>query len=72
MKLLPKRLGIRIRSNFMFNYFWIDNWHFLIRLGKNFMEFFEKIYVDLNLFGGAVHSDEDILHDARVLGDIDL
>jgi hypothetical protein len=35
------------------------------------MEFFEKICVDLNLFGGIVSSNEDILYDARVLGDID-
>jgi hypothetical protein len=55
----------------MFKYFWIDAWHFLIRPGENVAELFKKICVDLNLFGGAVSSDEDILHDARVLGDID-
>jgi hypothetical protein len=50
---------------------WVDAWHFLIRPGKNVVEFFEKISVNLNLFVGAIHSDEDILHDVRVLGDID-
>jgi hypothetical protein len=64
-------LGIRIRCDFMFNYFWIDTWHFLIRPGKNVAELFEKIRVDLNLFGGEVYSDEDVLHDARVSGDVD-
>jgi hypothetical protein len=42
-----------------------------LRPGKNIAEFFEKIRVNLNLFGGAIRSDEDILHDARVSGDID-
>jgi hypothetical protein len=55
----------------MFNYFWIDSWHFLIRPSKNIVKFFEKIYVDLNLLGGAVISDEKILHDAMVSRDID-
>ena len=50
---------------------WVDAWHFLIRPGKNVAKFFEKICVNLNLFGGAIRSDEDILHDARVSGDID-
>jgi hypothetical protein len=35
------------------------------------MKLFEKIRVDLNLLGGAIFSDEDILHDARVSGDVD-
>jgi hypothetical protein len=55
----------------MFNYFWVDAWHFLIRPGKNVAEFFEKIRVNLNLLGGEIRSDEDIFHDARVSGDID-
>jgi hypothetical protein len=71
MKFLSNRLGIRINCDFMFNYFWINTWHFLIRLGKNVMKLFEKIHVDLNLFGGAIHSDEDVLYDARVSGDVD-
>ena len=57
--------------DFMFNYFRIDTWNFLIRPGKNVAEFFEKICVNLNLFGGEIRSDEDILHDARVSGDVD-
>jgi hypothetical protein len=64
-------LGIWIRCDFMFNYFWIDAWHFLVRPGINVMKFFKKIRVDLNLSGGAVSSDENILHDTRVSGDID-
>jgi hypothetical protein len=60
-----------MRGDFMFNYFWIDAWRFLVRPGENVAEFFKKICVDLNLFGGVVSSDEDILHDARVLEDID-
>ena len=71
MKLLLKRLGIRISCDFMFNYFWIDTWHFLIRPGKNITELFEKICIELNLSGGAVSSDENIVHDARVSRDID-
>ena len=55
----------------MFNNFRIDAWHFLIRPGKNVTEFFEKIHVNLNLFGGAIRSDEDILHDAGGSGDVD-
>jgi hypothetical protein len=71
MKFLSNKLGIRMRCDFMFNYFWIDTWNFLIRLGKNIAELFDKIRVDLNLFGGTIHSDEDVLHDTRVLGDFD-
>jgi hypothetical protein len=55
----------------MFNYFWIDAWDFLVRLGKNVAELFKKICVDLNLSRGAVSFDENILHDIRVSGDID-
>jgi hypothetical protein len=55
----------------MFNYFRIDAWNFLIRPSKNIAEFFKKICVNMNLFGGAIRSDEDILHDAGVSGDID-
>jgi hypothetical protein len=40
----------------MFNYFRIDVWNFLIRPGKNVAELFEKICVNLNLFGGAIRS----------------
>jgi hypothetical protein len=65
MKLLPNRLGIRIRCDFMFNYFWIN------RPGKNVAELFEKICVDLNLFGGTISSNEDILWDTMVSGYID-
>jgi hypothetical protein len=54
----------------MIDTLWVDSWHFLIRLGKNVVEFFEKICVNLNLFRGAIHSDEDILHNARVSGDV--
>jgi hypothetical protein len=71
MKFLSNRLSIRIRCDFMFNYFRIDAWHFLIRLGKNIAELFEKVRVNLNLFRGEICSDEDILHDARVSGDVD-
>jgi hypothetical protein len=71
MNFLSNRLGIRIRCDFMFNYFLIDTWNFLIILGKNVMEFFEKTCVNLNLFGGSIRSDEYILHDARVSGDVD-
>jgi hypothetical protein len=49
---------------------WVDACHFLIRPGKNIVEFFEKICVNLNLFGGEIRSDEDILHDLRVSGDV--
>jgi hypothetical protein len=55
----------------MIDSLWVDAWHFLIRPGKNVVEFFEKIRINLNLFGGATRSDEDILHDTSVLGDID-
>jgi hypothetical protein len=55
----------------MIDTLWVDAWHFLIRPGKNIAEFFEKIRVSLNLFGGEICSDEDILHDARVSGDVD-
>jgi hypothetical protein len=55
----------------MIDSLWVDAWHFLIRPGKNVAEFMEKICVNLNLFEGAIRSDEDILHDAEVLGDID-
>ena len=70
-KFLSNRLSIRIRSDFMFNNFQIDAWHFLIRPGKNVVEFFEKIRVNLNLFGGEIRSNEYIFHDARVSGDVD-
>jgi hypothetical protein len=55
----------------MFNYFWIDAWHFLVRPGKNVAELFKKICIELNISGGEVSSDENILHGGRVLGDID-
>ena len=71
MKFLSNRLGIWIRCDFMLNYFWMNAWPFLIRPGKNVTEFFEKIRVNLNLFGGEICSDEDILHDAGGSGDID-
>ena len=55
----------------MIDTLWIDVRYFFVRPGKNVAEFFEKIRVDLNLFGGAIRSDEDILHDAGGSGDID-
>ena len=55
----------------MIDTLWVDVRYCFVRPGKNVTEFFEKIRVNLNLFGGAIRSDEDILHDARVSGDID-
>jgi hypothetical protein len=55
----------------MIDTLWVDVRYRFIRSGKNVVEFFEKIRVNLNLFGGAIRSDKDILHDARVSGDID-
>ena len=55
----------------MIDTLWVDVGYLLIRPGKNVTEFFKKICIELNLFGGAVSSDENILHDARVSGDID-
>jgi hypothetical protein len=52
MKFLSNKLGIKIRCDFMLNYFWIDTWNFLIRPGKNVIELFEKIHVNLNLMRG--------------------
>jgi hypothetical protein len=54
----------------MFDDSWINAWHFIVRLGKNVAELFKQICIDLNLIGGAVHSDKDILHDARGSRDI--
>jgi hypothetical protein len=53
----------------MIDILWVNVRYRFVRLGKNVTEFFKKIYVNLNLFEGAIHSDEDILHDARVSGD---
>ena len=55
----------------MFDTLWVDVRYHFERSGKNVAKYFEKIRVNLNLFGGAIRSDGDILHDARVLGDID-
>jgi hypothetical protein len=35
------------------------------------VEFFEKIRLDLNLFEGEIHPNENVLHDAMVSGDVD-
>ena len=55
----------------MIDTLWVDVRYRFVRLGKNVAEFFEKIRVNLNLFGGAIRSDEDILHDAGGSRDID-
>jgi hypothetical protein len=55
----------------MIDTLWVDVRYCFVRPGKNVTEFFEKIHVNLNLFGGEIRSNEDILHDARVSGDID-
>jgi hypothetical protein len=55
----------------MIDTLWVDVRYRFVRPGKNVAEFFEKIRVNLNLFGGAIRSDEDILHDAGGSGDID-
>jgi hypothetical protein len=60
---LSNKLSIRIHCDLMFSYFRIDIWNFLIRLGKNVAELFEKIHINVNIFGGEIHPDEDILHD---------
>jgi hypothetical protein len=54
----------------MIDALWVDVRYRFIRPGKNVAEFFEKIRVNLNLFGGEICSDEDILHDARGSGDV--
>jgi hypothetical protein len=55
----------------MIDTLWVDVRYRFVRPGKNIMEFFKKISVNLNLIGGAIRSDEDILHDAGGSGDID-
>jgi hypothetical protein len=55
----------------MIDTLWVNVRIGFVRPGKNVVEFFKKIRVNLNLFEGAILSDEDILHDAGVLGDID-
>jgi hypothetical protein len=55
----------------MIDTLWFDVRYCFVRPGKNIAEFFEKIHVNLNLFGGAIRSDEDIHHDAGGSGDID-
>ena len=55
----------------MIDTLWVDVRYRFVRPSENVAEFFEKIRVNLNLFGGAIRSDEDILHDAGVSGDID-
>jgi hypothetical protein len=70
-KFLSNKLSVRIRGDLMFNYFQIDAWHFLVRPSKNIAELFKKIRVNLNLFGGEIRSDEDIIHDVGVSRDID-
>jgi hypothetical protein len=36
---LPNRFSVRISRDFVFNNFWIDAWHFLVRPRKNVIEF---------------------------------
>jgi hypothetical protein len=55
----------------MIDTLWVDVRYLFVRPGKNIVEFFKKISVNMNLLGGAIHSDKDIFHDARVSGDID-
>jgi hypothetical protein len=55
----------------MIDTLWVDVRYCFVRPGKNVAELFEKIRVNLNLFKGESRSDKDILHDARVSGDID-
>ena len=55
----------------MIDTLWVDVRYRFGRPGKNIMEFFKKISVNLNLLGGAIHSDAEIFHDAKVSGDID-
>ena len=55
----------------MIDTLWVDVRYHFVRPGKNVTEFFKKIHVNLNLFGGAIHSDEDILHDVGISGDSD-
>jgi hypothetical protein len=69
-RLLSNRLSVRISHDFLFDDSWINAWHFLVRLGKNFEEFFKQIHVDLNFLRRTIHSDENILCDARGSGDI--
>jgi hypothetical protein len=67
MKLLLNRLGFRISRNFMLDNSWVHAWYLLVRLGKSVTQFLEYLSVSSNLFGGAVRSNENILHNARVL-----
>ena len=55
----------------MIDTLWVDVRYRFVRPGKNVAELFEKICVNHNLLRGAIRSDEDIFHDARVSGDID-
>ena len=55
----------------MIDTLWVDARYHFVRPGKNIAEFFKKISVNLNLLGGAIRSDGDILHDAGGSGDID-
>ena len=55
----------------MIDTLWVDVMYRFVRPGKNVTEFFKKIRVNMNLFRGEIRSDEDILHDAGVSGDID-
>jgi hypothetical protein len=59
------------QSQLMIDTLWVDAWHFLVRPRKNVTELFKNICVELNLSWGAVSSNENIIHDARVSGDID-
>jgi hypothetical protein len=54
----------------MFNDYWINAWHFLVRLGKNIARLFKQICVDSNLLGGEIHSNEEIIHNTRSSRDI--
>ena len=55
----------------MIDTLWVDVRYLFVRQGKHVAEFLKKIRVNLNLFGGAIRSDEDILHNAGGSGDID-
>jgi hypothetical protein len=70
MKILVDRIDIRISHDFMFDNSWVYVWHFPVRPGKHVAELFKQICVDLNLLGGEIRSDEDILHDTRGSGDV--